>query len=93
MTEDKEARERMLIGMNEIIMHFNNEDAIEPWLMCGVPDGADDEEIRCLAADFKTFEECASLFLRMMKRKPAYEDGLYIDGRVITANPITEAEA
>ena len=83
-------KEVMLFGMNEIILHLNNEEAIEPWFMCGVPDMASREEIEDMANDPKTFAECASLFLRIMKRKSAYEDGLFIDNMVITANPTTK---
>ena len=78
-------KELMLLGMNEIILHLNNENAIMPWLMGGVPDMASKEEIEAMANDPKTFAECASLFLRIMKRKSAYEDGLFIDDTVITA--------
>lgn len=81
-------KELMLLGMNEIILHLNNEDAIEPWLMGGVPDMASKEEIEDMANDPKTFEECASLFLRIMRRKAAYEDGLFVDDTVITAEPV-----
>lgn len=83
-------KEVMLFGMNEIILHLNNEEAIEPWFMYGVPDMASREEIEDMANDPKTFAECASLFLRIMKRKSAYEDGLLIDNMVITANPTTK---
>ena len=88
-----EEKELMLFGMNEIILHLNNEDAIMPWLMGGVPDMASREEIEDMAHEPKTFAECASLFLRIMKRKSAYEGGLFIDDMVITANSITEKEA
>lgn len=83
---ERKTRETILIGMNEIVTNLNNENAIESWLMCGVPDGADEEEIREMASNDRTFEECASLFLRIMSRKSAYEDGLYIGKMLITAN-------
>lgn len=83
---ERKTRETMLLGMNEIVMSLNNEDAIMPWLMGGVPDGADEEEIREMASDDTTFEDCASLFLRIMSRKSAYEDGLYVGNKLIVAN-------
>lgn len=71
------SREKMLIGMNEIIMNLNNEGPIDSWLMGGVPDGADEEEIKAMANDDEDFKYCASLFLDIMKRKSAWDDGLY----------------
>lgn len=81
-------RELMLSGMNEIIMNLNNEDVIDSWLMGGVPDGADIDEIRAMANDDDDFKYCASLFLDIMKRKSAWEDGLYVSKElgVITAD-------
>lgn len=79
------SREKMLIGMNEIIMSLNNEDCCESWLMCGVPDGADDEEIKDIA-NSNDFFYIASLFLDIMRKKSAWNDGLYVDRKVITAD-------
>ena len=74
------SREKILIGMNEIIMRLNNESCMTPWLVGGVPDGADEEEILVMANDDVDFKYCASLFLDIIKSKSAYEDGIYIDG-------------
>ena len=71
------SREKMLIGMNEIVRSLNNEDAIDSWLMCGVSDGADEEEIKAMANDDNDFVYCASLFLDIMRYKSAWEDGIY----------------
>ncbi len=91
MKTSLEEKELMLFGMNEIILHLNNEEAIEPWLMGGVPDMASKEEIEDMAHDPETFEECAALFMRIMQRRSAYEDGLFIDDKVITAFPTEES--
>lgn len=72
------SREKILIGMNEIIINLNNEEVIDIWLMGGVPDGADEEEIREMANNDEEFKYCASLFLDIMKRKSAWDDGLYV---------------
>ena len=82
---ERKAREVMLLGMNEIILHLNNEDAITPWLYEGIPDGAEEDEIRTWAEDENAFAEFASCFLRIMSRKSAYEDGLYVGKKVITS--------
>lgn len=79
-------RERILLGAHAIMQHLNNEEAIEPWLMCGVPDGADVDEICDIANDDKQFRYITSLFLSMMRRKDIYDDGLYFSGlKLITA--------
>lgn len=80
------SREKMLLGMNEIIINLNNENCIESWLMCGVPDGADEEEILAMANDNDDFKYCASLFLDIIKKKSAYEDGIYISRELGTIN-------
>lgn len=81
-------RELILAGMNEIIINLNNEDAIESWLIGGVPDGADLEEICLMANDDDDFKYCASLFLDIMRHKYAWDDGLYVSEElgVITAD-------
>lgn len=71
-------REKILIGMDQIILHLNNEECYESWLMCGVPDGADIEEVCAMANDDNDFKYCASLFLDIIHNKSAYLDGLYI---------------
>jgi hypothetical protein len=88
MNRELNKRELILVGMNEIIMNLNNEDPIESWLMGGVPDGADMEEICAMANDDDDFKYCTSLFLDIMKRKSAWDDGLYVSEElgVITAN-------
>lgn len=91
MKTSLEEKQLMLFGMNEIILHLNNEDAMMPWFIGGVPDMASKEEIEAMADDPETFAECAALFMRIMQRKSAYEDGLFIDDKVITAFPAEES--
>jgi hypothetical protein len=81
-------RELMLLGMNAIIMNLNNEDQIDSWLIGGVPDGADVEEICAMANDDDDFKYYTSLFLDIMRRKSAWDDGLYVSEElgVITAD-------
>ena len=84
--------EKMLLGMEEIVRHLNNEEAIEPWLMCGVPDGADIDEILEMANDESTFRYCASLFLGIMSHKTAYEDGIFIPNKKLITNTSRKEE-
>lgn len=78
------SREKMLIGMNEIILHCNNEEAMMPWFLNGVPDGADEEEIMEMANNEDTFDYCASLFLSIVKSPWVWVDGLYVNKTLIT---------
>lgn len=79
-------REKILIGADALMHHLNDEDAIEPWLMCGVPDGADIDEICEIANTDDSFRYIMSLFLSMMRRKNVYENGIFFDGlKLITA--------
>ena len=89
---EKKAKETMLKGMNEIVLHLNNENAITPWLVYGVPDGAEDVEIERMAADDTTFDDCAKVFLQIMQKKTAYEDGICIGRRVISADGSRDKE-
>ena len=91
MNRELESRIKILTGINELMLSCNNEDAIEPWFMCGVPDGADEDEITEMAADKETFEYCLSLFLDIVRHKYVWDDGIYIDGKVITATSRLEA--
>lgn len=83
MEVTKQEKEHLLISMNNIICHLNDEDAIEPWLWAGVPDGADDEYIREMAADDEEFTYCVSLFLDIMRKKSAYDGGICLDTKAI----------
>ena len=73
-------REKMLIGMDEIITSLNDEDMIEGWLSCGVPDGASVSEVCSIANDDDSFAYSASLFLDIIKQKDAYNGGIFIEG-------------
>lgn len=80
---------KMIIEMDNIARHINDENIFDSWLMGGVPDGdipykgtISMEDIDKVAEmydeyDFKVFVGC---FLRCMKS--AGKDGLYVDGLV-----------
>lgn len=85
-------REKILIGMNEIIMSLNNENKMDAWLSCGVPDGADDEYIKDMANDDEEFKWCVSLFLDIVREKGVWQDGLYIEKELGVINYNTRRE-
>lgn len=67
----------LLKAMETVVRSMNNDEAIEPWLMCGVPDGADDDEIMEMAADDDSMEWACASFGRIMRRFS--KDGWFTD--------------
>ena len=86
---DKIERKKMLLAMEFIARQVNDEDVMESWLRCGVPDGdiqygnfdvsqIYDEDTMLEDDDFK---DIMTVFLRMMKN--AWKSGgLYCGGVV-----------
>ena len=85
---NKIERIKMIKAMEFIMRNVNNEDILEPWLMCGVADGdikygdlsvnKDDEEDLDYYIEDDEFAEQMGRFLRLMSfaRK---DGGLYCD--------------
>lgn len=57
----------VLKAMDEAIRNMNDEDAMEPWLMCGVPDEACEEDYEDIASDHESYIEMVELFARIAK--------------------------
>lgn len=57
----------LLSSMDAVVRSMNNEYAMEPWLMCGVPDGADDAELEELASDDDIMDGICACFGRVMR--------------------------
>lgn len=72
-------RKKMIVCMEFIARHINNENAFNPWLMYGVPDGdieygnLDSSGIDDFYANDETLKDLMSVFLRRMVS--AYENG------------------
>lgn len=71
----REDRELMVACMEYIVRHVNNEDLIDPWLMCGVADGDipyGDTKTDELDLDYyvstDNYRDLTDLFLRIMSR-------------------------
>lgn len=56
------ARAEMLKSLHEIMMNMNNEDAYDEWIVCGVPDGATDEDFTEIAEDKEEWLYMVKLF-------------------------------
>ena len=57
----------VLKAMDNAIRNMNDEDAMEPWLMCGVPDGACEEDYEDIASDHESYIEMVGLFAEIVK--------------------------
>lgn len=73
MTTTRENIERirqiMLVNMDAIIRcDIDDEGIIESWLMCGLPDGYDEDDLIEIAADDESFMEMVECFGRCCKR-------------------------
>jgi hypothetical protein len=70
--ERKEDYERIVLkanilgGMNSYILGLGDEDILEPWLMCGVPDGCTEEELMEIAEDDDEFRRIAKEFAKLI---------------------------
>jgi hypothetical protein len=46
---------------------MNDEEALDPWLMCGVPDDAWEEDYVDIASDHENYIEIVRLFAKIVK--------------------------
>lgn len=80
-------RARLVKAMDIMIGAVNNEDLMEPWLMCGVADGdiqgdtTPEEIIEMGYCEDQTFQDLMTLFSKIMYRASG-NGGLYCDGLV-----------
>lgn len=79
----KNVRKQMVLAMERLIRSISNEELIQGWLMCGVPDGDiqryEEDEVDEYFTEDKNFAELMGLFLKIMKRAEK-DGGLYSDG-------------
>ena len=81
MTTTRENIERirqiMLVQMDAIVRcDIDDENIIESWLMCGLPDGWDESDLIDIAADDDMWTEVAECFARCCKRAGILKQGL-----------------
>lgn len=87
MTKNEIERAKMILAMEFIARQINDEDVLDRWLMCGVPDGDilygsfDIDDVDEYYLKDSNFENVMSCFLRCMNG--AYKSGgLYCGGVV-----------
>ena len=82
-------RKKMVLCMEYITRHLNDEDDFTAWLMCGVADGdipqgsLDISDVEDSYISDETFRDLMDCFLRRMKNA-CKDGGLYCDGIVTT---------
>jgi hypothetical protein len=59
-------RANILGGLNSYILDLGDESIIEPWLMCGVPDGCTEEELMEIAEDVDDFRSIVKEFAKLI---------------------------
>ena len=75
-TESKElSKVEKLKLMDDAARSINDEEIIDLWLMCGVPDGASELDFEEIAEDEESYREIEAEFKKVMKL--AVKDGLY----------------
>lgn len=64
MTRPELIKDRMKIlkEMDAYIYNIGDENLIDRWLMCGLPDGWDDEDLADIACDNALWKEICELF-------------------------------
>ena len=65
----------LLRAMDTVVGYLNDGEAIDPWLMCGVPDGANDEDYEYIAENDELMDAACASFGTVMRR--ASEDGWF----------------
>lgn len=65
----------LLKAMDVVVRYLNDEEAIEPWLMYGVPDGADHDDYEDIASDDELMDLACRCFGQVMRR--ASKDGWF----------------
>ena len=58
----------MLGGADSFIREYGDEDVLEPWLMCGVPDGADEADLEDISDDLEEFTDIMECFCRRLRQ-------------------------
>lgn len=61
----------LLKAMDTVIRFLNDETGIEPWLMCGLPDGWDEDDAAFIAADDEMMNWACKAFRHSMKYSSA----------------------
>lgn len=80
---NKNIRKDNILAMERLVRCINNEEIIESWLMCGIPDGDITkytiDEVDDYFTEDKNLSDLITLFLKLMAK--ANKDGsLNIDG-------------
>ena len=67
-----ELRANQLKAMDEFVHSINNEELMEDWLSCGVPDEASEEDYSYIASDEEFYKTCVRIFKYIAIEEEAY---------------------
>lgn len=56
----------LLAAMDTVVSYLNHEDGIEPWLMCGLPDAWDGDDLGDVASDMELMDGACRAFRHSM---------------------------
>ena len=70
-----EANIELLKAMDTVVGYLNDGEAAGPWLTCGVPDGATDDDYEHIASDDELMDWACASFGRVMRM--ASKDGWF----------------
>lgn len=65
-------RANQLKAMDDFVHSINNEELMEDWLSCGVPDEPSEEDYSYIAADDELYKTCVRIFKRIAIEEEAY---------------------
>jgi hypothetical protein len=65
-------------ALNELVLGLGDEDHLEYWFTCGVPDCPSQEDFEFIANDKDSFDETVNCFIRLSKH---LKEGIEIDGK------------
>lgn len=65
--EMKTLKMNILGGMDTYIRELGDEELMEPWLMCGVPDEATEDDLEYIAEDLDEFTSVCKLFGKLVR--------------------------
>lgn len=63
-----DARMTQLKAMHDLISECNDENLYMSWIVNGVPDGADMDDIKGIALDDEIYNECWDLFIKLVAK-------------------------
>ena len=75
---NRQERINFIKALNTLILGLGDEDHLDYWFTCGVPDQPDESDFEFIAEDEGSFDEVVNCFIRLSKY---LKTGIYIDNK------------